>query len=175
MTEKSVYIVDASSLIELEKLVTKDFFLPLFSSLESLISSGGLISHEEVLQELIRKDGTDGDICKWARKQNNLFIKLDIDQIETARKILQKFQNLIDPDKKNNADPFLIALAIINKQQKLMQAKYTIVTEEVPSNNVSKPKIPDVCNHYKIEYLNLNDFLKKELEIKIEFKNNHSK
>jgi len=173
MTEKPIYIIDASSLIELERLVTKDFFSPLFSSLENLITSGNLISHEEVFKELIRKDGTEGDICRWAKKQSTLFKRINNIQIEKTREILRIFQNLIDPYSKNNADPFLIALALIReKQQKLVPPTYAIVTEEIINKKLNKTKIPDVCNHYKIECLNLNNFLKKELEIKVEFKNN---
>lgn len=44
-------------------------------------------------------------------------------------------------DKKNSADPFVIALA--------KQEHCKVVTEEVPSRNSKSPKIPDVCNEYK--------------------------
>ena len=176
MNEKSVYIIDASSLIELERFVTKDFFSPLFQSLGSLISSESLISHEEVLKELKRKDGSEGEIYIWANKQKDFFKKIDERHIDKAREILQKFGQLIDPDKRNNADPFVIALALIKeKQQKLIPPnpiKYTIITEEVPSNNGGRPKIPDICKFYNIEHLNLNEFLKKELELQIKIKNN---
>ena len=173
MMEKPIYIIDASSLIEIESLVLKDFFLPLFRSLENLIRNGSLISHEEVLTELKRKDGTEGDIFKWANKQNGLFVKTNASQWSKAKEIIKSFRNLIDPGKRNNADPFIISLALIKEgQQKLFQPKYTIVTEEVARNNANKPMIPDVCNHYKIECLNLNGFLKKELEMSITVKNN---
>ena len=90
-----------------------------------------------------------------------------------VKEILKNFRNLIDPGKKNNADPFIISLAIIKeKQQKLLQPKHIIVTEELSKNNVNKPMIPDVCKHYNVECLNLNEFLKRELEIEIKIKNN---
>ena len=173
MTEKLVYIIDASSLIEVEKLVAKDFFSPLFKSLENLIQNGNLISHEEVLTELKRKDGTEGDIFKWAKKQKSFFKIIDELQLSKAKEILKTFKNLIDAGKKNNADPFVISLALIReKQQKLLQPKYTVVTEEKSKSNVNKPMIPDVCKHYNVECFDLNEFLKRELEMEIKIKNN---
>ena len=69
MITKYIYIIDASSLIDLEELVPKNFFQPLFESFKRLIDSGILITTEEVLQEL---KGKDGDIYHWAKKQKNL-------------------------------------------------------------------------------------------------------
>jgi len=86
---------------------------------------------------------------------------------------LESFSSTEDPYKKNNADPFIISLSLIKEnQQKLLQPRYTIVTEEVSKNNANKPMIPDVCKHYNTKCLNLNEFLKRELEMDIKIKNN---
>jgi hypothetical protein len=173
MTDRPVYIIDASSLIDLEELVPKDFFQPLFKSLESFIKSGTLISHEEVFKEL---KGKDGQIFFWAKNQKDFFVSIDGEQIEKATEILAKFPKLIDHNKPGGADPFLIAYGkIAENQPKLMKAKYIIVAEEKSSGNANKPSIPDVCKFYNLDCISLNDFLNRELKIEITMKNNTTK
>jgi hypothetical protein len=169
MNKQITYIIDASSLIDLEKLVPRDFFLPLFKSLENMIDSKILISHEEVFNEL---KGKDGDIYHWAKNHKNLFKAIDERQIVKVKEILKKFPKLIDHNKVNNADPFLISLATVKEvQQRLIQSKNIVVTEERISNSPSNPKIPNVCAEYDIECIDLNEFLKREFEMVIKLKN----
>ena len=61
-------------------------------------------------------------------------------------------------NKKNSADPFVIALA--------KQENCKVVTEEVPFRNSKSPQIPDVCNEYKIECI---DFVHFAREVKFAF------
>jgi len=52
------------------------------------------------------------------------------------------------------ADPFVIALA---KVEDLI-----VVTGERATNNLAKPKIPDVCNDMGIECINILDLMRRE-------------
>lgn len=77
----------------------------------------------------------------------------------SVRSILAKYRGLVEGGKKkNNADPFVIAIA--------KMLKCTVVSEEVRSNNPSSPKIPDVCSGMGINCLNFVDFAR---EMKLEF------
>ena len=77
----------------------------------------------------------------------------------SVRSILAKYRGLVEGGKKkNNADPFVIAIA--------KMLKGTVVSEEVRSNNPCSPKIPDVCSGMGINCLNFVDFAR---EMKLEF------
>ena len=52
MKDKNYYIIDASSLIELERNNPIDIFPSVWKSLENLIKQGYLISHKEVYKEI---------------------------------------------------------------------------------------------------------------------------
>lgn len=171
MKNNKVYIIDASSLIALQMLLmTGDFFKPLFKSLESLINLKRLISHEEILKEI---KGYDGRIYLWAKNQKNLFKKLNEKQINKVKEILRIFPKLIDPEKKGGGDPFLISLALVKeKQRKLTEPEYIIVTEEKWSNSTNKTGIPNVCQYYNLKRMGLNNFLTSELHLEVTLKNN---
>ena len=65
------------------------------------------------------------------------------------------YQRLVE-DRKGiyGADPFVIALA---KVEDLI-----VVTGERATNNLAKPKIPDVCNDMGIECINILDLMRRE-------------
>jgi hypothetical protein len=50
------------------------------------------------------------------------------------------------------ADPFIIAKAFVEKA--------TVITQEKYKENATK--IPNICNHFKIDNIDLQGFLKKE-------------
>jgi hypothetical protein len=52
---------------------------------------------------------------------------------------------------RSGADPFVIALAMVHGG--------TVVTEETLSRNLTKPRIPDVCDAMGIPRLNLLGFV----------------
>ena len=57
---------------------------------------------------------------------------------QAVRNILENHPRLVDTRKnRSGADSFVIAVAQIEG--------CTVVTNEVPSNNLSRPHIPDVC------------------------------
>jgi Domain of unknown function (DUF4411) len=93
-------------------------------------------------------------------KENNLtgfFVELT-DSVQNAVTDILKnpnYQRLVE-DRKGTygADPFVIALA---KVEDLI-----VVTGERATNNLNKPKIPDVCNDMGIECINILDLMRRE-------------
>jgi Domain of unknown function (DUF4411) len=53
--------------------------------------------------------------------------------------------------RRNAADPFVIGLARARNG--------IVVTEETPTNNLERPRIPDVCDALGVECLNLVGFI----------------
>jgi len=163
MTTINYYVIDSSSLIELNRRYPIDIFPTLWKNVEKLIEKGFLISHKEALKEISIMDDS---LKKWAKKQKKLFKELDEKQMEIVRQILVKYPSLAKSDNETaTADPFVIALAVemgSNKQQTLFQTVKgrIIVTEEKLRGN--KVKIPFVCKDYNIECINIIEMCRVE-------------
>ena len=56
----NVYVMDASSLIRINRENPRDIFEKVWKRLEQLVKGGGLISPKEVLDEIMGKD--DGQV-----------------------------------------------------------------------------------------------------------------
>jgi hypothetical protein len=157
------YIVDSSSLIELNRRYPIDVFPTLWKNVELLIRKGLLISHKEVLKEI---SVMDDSLKKWAKKQKDLFKELDEKQIVIVKQILAKYPSLAKSDNETaSADPFIIALAVAmesDPQKTLFSSTkgHIIVTEERLRGN--KVKIPLVCKDYNIECINIIEMCRVE-------------
>ncbi len=145
------YVIDACALIDAAKNynMSKKAFAYIWKSFDALIESKQLISSSEILDEL-----KDDDISKWARDKRDSFLPLTKEVQEKTTEILKKFPDIIKISTKgsSNADPFLIATAILEQG--------IIVTNEKGKNN----GIPYVCEILNIPYMSLNAFLDEILE-----------
>lgn len=110
MTAQNCYIIDTSSLIELNRRYPIDVFPTLWKNVEGLINKGLLISHKEVLKEISHMDDA---LKKWAQKQKKFFKELTPKQMQIVKEILKKYPSLAKSNnEKAAADPFVIALAV---------------------------------------------------------------
>ena len=163
MTAINYYVIDSSSLIELNRRYPIDVFPTLWKNVETLIEKGFLISHKEVLKEISIMDDA---LNKWAKKQKKFFKELDEKQMEIVRQILNKYPSLAKSDNETAAaDPFVIALAVemgSDPQKTLFQTVKgrIIVTEEKLRGN--KVKIPFVCKDYSIECIDIIEMCRVE-------------
>ena len=163
MTTINYYVIDSSSLIELNRRYPIDVFPTLWKNMDKLIEKGFLISHKEVLKEI---SVMDDSLKKWAKKQKKFFKELDETQMEIVRQILVKYPSLAKSDSETAAaDPFVIALAVemgSSSQQTLYPTikGRIIVTEEKLRGN--KVKIPFVCKDYNIECINIIEMCRVE-------------
>lgn len=157
------YVIDSSSLIELNRRYPIDVFPTLWKNIEALIEKRLLISPHEVLNEISAKDDS---LKKWAIKQNKFFKELDEEQKRVVIQILKKYPSLGRPDSETAvADPFVIALAVEmgSDPQKTLDPvikERIIVTEEKLRGN--KVKIPLVCNEYDIKCIDIIEMCRVE-------------
>lgn len=157
------YVIDTSSLIELNRRYSMEVFPGIWKKISELINKGFLVSPKEVLKEIERGDD---ELKEWAKKQKKLFKDLNEKQIEIVKEILQKYPALAKSESLVPvADPFVIALAVQmekDPQTTLLKTikKRIIVAEESLSGN--KIKIPYVSQKYDIECIFLIDMFKKQ-------------
>ena len=151
------FAIDACALIEAGKIynIKKKTCAPIWAKSDELIHQGRLISSCEVLEEL-----KDQDILIWAKQRREIFLPLNEPIQEKTREILSRFPRIIKIRGKkgdSNADPFLIATALLND--------CTVVTnEKAGDESTGDWKIPNVCRQYNIECINLGNMLDRMLD-----------
>lgn len=131
-----LYSFDTSVMINGRRdLLPPELFPTLWTKIEGMIAAGAIRAVDEVREELGRKDDATKE---WATKQADLFLPLEEDiQVATAE-VLAHHRKLVGKGgQRNRADPFVIGLARARGG--------IVVTQETRSNNLEKPRIPDVC------------------------------
>jgi len=150
-----IYVFDTNSLSDLKHFYPNTFE-SLWANLGELARDGTLISTREVRNEMGR-----GQPVVWLNTWldgKDIFTTPDASELEFVAKILEipHFQALIGERQRLRgtpvADPFVIACAKINKG--------TVVTGERPKPNSAK--IPNVCQHFSIPCVDLEEFMKKQ-------------
>ena len=165
MTETVVYCVDSSALIDLRIDYPRKTFVTLWRKMSDLVAANRMIAPRQVWREVKKDD----ELPLWAKNNRGMFVRLSQNAVVIAAEIVAKFEGLVDADKETpDADPFLIALAIdMEREQKDLFAprRHVVLTCEKPSRG-GRPKIPDVCKHYGVEFLAgataLTEFFAKE-------------
>lgn len=147
------YSIDTSAILDAwRRSYPPDTFPIIWQKLDSLIENGELVATEEVLIELEKKDD---EVHKWAHTHEKMFIPID-DKIQIeVQNILKQHKRLVDSRKnRSGADPFVIALAKVGN--------CIVITNESPANNISRPKIPDVCAALGIRSINFLQLIKAQ-------------
>jgi len=149
---EEVFTIDANSLIDLwADRYPRDTFPSLWSNFEALAAGGSLITPEEVLTELSRKD--DG-LHDWVKARGSMVVPLDDAQQRHLRSVMADHGRLIDTRKnRSGGDPFVVALARAREA--------TVVTEERATGTLERPKIPDVCRALGIRCINLRELFRQ--------------
>ena len=131
------YIIDSCSLMELNRHNPLDVFPSVWEKIEDLINNDLLVAPKEVLNEI--NEGDD-KLANWAKKQNKLFKDPTNKQIDIVREILNEFPSLVKENRKYDADPWVIALAVelaTSTQKTLISIKRIVVTEETETKFIS--------------------------------------
>ncbi|MFC1634756.1 PIN domain-containing protein [Planctomycetota bacterium] len=152
-----MYVFDTNSLSVILKHYYPERFPSLWIKLDEMLTSGDVVLVRESYNEIMKLNAKDRP-AKWAQENRKLFSTPSLEELQFVNEIfaIAHFQQLIEKKKilsgRPVADPFVIAKAKIDHA--------TVVTEEVYKENASK--IPNVCEYFNIECINLEDFMQKE-------------
>lgn len=140
------YSIDTSAILDgWVRYYPPDIFPPVWNKIDELIDNGTLIATEEVLYELEKKDDA---IFQWAKDREHMFVPIDKEIQIALQSILPEHKKLIDQRKnRSNADPWIIALAIVEQ--------CAVLTGEKPTNSANRPHIPDVCKAMGVRWINI--------------------
>ena len=128
-----------------------DVFPTLWDKLDAVVAAGEIISSEEVYVETAKKADELHDRIK-DRKQMLVPLTPEIQQL--ASDLLIDYPRLVDTLRgRSQADPFVIATAI--------ETNAVVVTGEIRTGNLNKPRIPDVCNAKGIRWINFLQMIRE--------------
>lgn len=150
-----VYSLDSSTLFDAFKWYPIDNFPAFWCKIEGLINSDRLKIAEVAFDEVMK----DERVREWCN-QNQLIPSLkwetDASIQSKASEVLLEFPRLVDARTgKSAADPWVVALVLISQD-------CIVLTEEDPTTKPLRPKIPEACNYFGVEYIKLVDLIRKE-------------
>jgi len=151
------YCVDTSGWLDgWQRHYPVDVFPSLWGKIHDRICAGEIISSEEVYVELARKDD---ELHAWVQNRKQMLAALDEDIQTRAASLLIEYPRLVDTLRnRSTADPFVIATAAARGA--------IVVTGEVASGRMEKPRIPDVCHAKGIRCMT---FLQMIRELRLTF------
>lgn len=151
------YCVDTSGWLDgWQRHYPNDVFPTLWQRLDERITAGEIITSEEVYVELARKDD---DLHAWIQHRKHMLVPLDEDIQTRAGELLGQYPRLVDTLRnRSTADPFVIATALSRGA--------IVVTGEVATGRMDKPRIPDVCT---VQGVRCMSFLQMIRELRLSF------
>lgn len=160
-----IYIFDTSPLIHLFKNYYRNRFPSLWEKFDYMVQNGEIISVAEAYNEINIENANDS-LNSWANINKEFFFHKPNDaELVFLPEIfkIKHFQELISQKAiltgRAQADPFIIAAGKCKPDA-------CIVTYEGFDENgnvkPNAPKIPFICQHFKIPCCNLEQFMEKE-------------
>lgn len=151
-----IYVFDSGPLIWMFRYYYPQRFPSLWEQFDELVDSRRVISVKEVAREL---EGQEDLLATWVKDNGNVFQLPSASELSLVSAIFQvpHFQGLIRKQErlqgKAVADPFVIAKA------GSIDSGCVVTTEKYKKN---ASKVPNVCEHFEIPYMNLEKFMEQE-------------
>ena len=147
------YCIDTSSMLQAQRAYPMEVFPNVWAQLDKLVEGGRLLSSEEVLRELEKKE--QDVVHAWAVAHQKMFVAPIEDIQREVTKIMEQFPKLVDERTgKSFADPWVIATAI-------HVGDCAVVSEETQSGP-DRPKIPTVCAERQLTWMRLIEMIRRE-------------
>lgn len=160
-----IYVFDTSSIRSLQHFYPR-VFRSIWDRLDNLTAHGQFCSTREVYNELERQAVSE-EVLKWVKARKEIFSIPTGPELEFVAEIfrINHFQGLIGAQQRLKgtpvADPFVIACARIHGG--------AVVTEEGWQRGgeplvlkANAAKIPNVCAHFKIPCIDLEEFMHQQ-------------
>ena len=141
-SDKNIYNLDASALIEFQALYPMDVFPQVWSKLDELLKSKRAYFIEEVYNEVQKRDDA---VSQWLKRRKSYGMKVQTqDDFLKAQEIVTNHPGLVDINAtQTSADPFVIADSI-------RCGSIPVTHEGKNGPGAKRPKIPNVCDAYGV-------------------------
>lgn len=157
MEPQTIYNIDTSALIYLEKYYPRSDFKLVWDNLEKAFEEGKVYIIDNVWKEVQAYTDKEAPLVKWMKDKKQKLVKnIDDAHMLQAAEIIRENPEIVkdnasvDSAIKENADAYIIAHSMIEKT--------TIITGEKKYNNpkTSMVRIPHICEKYNVECKCLN-------------------
>ncbi len=151
------YVFDTSTLTAIFRHYFVDRFPSFWERFNTAIEEQRICSVREVLNE-IKELKRDDELENWSRKNREFFHDPTLDELNYITQIysVKHFQGNLEKKKLLHggpfADPFVIAKAKVENATVIVQEKFT----------ENAARMPNICHHFEIPYLDLKGFLESE-------------
>jgi len=152
----TIYVFDSGPLINLFRHYYPTRFPSLWEHFDDMLENSRITSTREVFNELA---GHEDDLASWCKVNRRVFVTPSVEELLIVRKIFNvaHFRAMIRKQQrlqgKPVADPFVIARA------KCLNQACVVTTE---NKNPNAAKIPNVCEHFKVDCTDLEGFMAHE-------------
>ncbi|MEE8173274.1 MAG: DUF4411 family protein [Alphaproteobacteria bacterium] len=150
MAKGICYSIDTSALINWwVEDYSPDVFPSLLAKMEDLIAQGRLQAARSVKDEV-----GEGELREWCLAQHDFFVDEDEEIQKRVAGLMAAYQNPKKPRGIDGADPFVIALAVMNG--------WHVVSAERGGSLANNPNIPTVCNAIGVQHIRFFEMLRGE-------------
>lgn len=155
----SVYVIDTSALIELDRVFKRDniVFTAVWEEIEDLINQDCFKTIDFVEEEIYSYEGKQEFLKNWVKKWKKYFVvKTDSASINAAIPIINDeytsgfFDAKKQAEGKEEADPYLIAFCKVHS--------FVLITNE---SKIRHNKIPAVALKNQVTCIDIYDFLRE--------------
>ena len=155
-----VYVIDASSLINIKRHVTAAHQWNFFNeTLTEMVNRGDLLIVPQVETECGYGEHPDVPGA-WVLAKASNFAGVREPSKHTVREVLDKWPRLVNPDKeREDADPYVVARALELQKAKV---EVCVVTDDVLNHLPATVSIANVCKDLGILWTSLAGFLGPE-------------
>jgi len=130
--------------------------------IERNIASGTIKITKRNFSEITDGRKGDDELAKWLKLQLTKWPTVRVSPSKDVQEFAAKIAEYVYSDSRfwarhrarfsNGADAWVIAQAAVDDG--------TVVTREEPAPESHEPKIPDLCKHFGVRFLNLSDLMK---------------
>lgn len=158
----AIYCLDSSAFIDLDKQYGPEFFPDLWEQFAALAAGGRWLFTEKVVPEV-----QDPAPAAWIKQHTGAVRRVEAVHEDWMRRIMESHAGLVDPNSTREvADPWIIALALVEQHTPSLltgaQAPVVVTSERPRKSPTSRPKIPDVCSHYKVACCDILGLFRRE-------------
>lgn len=146
------YSLDSDAAINAWRDYPIEHFPKIWEWIEHMGKQGILGMSEVVFKELEK----GGDECfVWFKSRKEDFVYPNDDNVQQElNRLVNTYNNFGLVTGKNEGDPFVVALAIVNNCM--------VVTNESMSGSLNGPKVPDVCQAEDVRWIKFVDVIRIE-------------
>ena len=143
--------------------------LPTLSTSSKLKERIGSLSRTRT-PHVMEYDQKTSFIVEWIKNVSHGFLEVDDEQQDLVGNIVNTYPNLVDLNSPvPEADPYVLALAILNKRKKkysevilFNEEIKTDINQKMKNKKSWKPRIPNVCEDYGIRSLTIRHLMPRE-------------